>query len=138
MSAISVAIKIWAKTVILVIIGITIFGLVVKEFYVIFYAFLAVIFGGFITSPLLLIIWPLVKLSACLPYNNQARMMWLTFVLFCLYALIFILGVSVTNDHSIIRSAEVSQMLAIIIGVQLIAVITTRKSLYKFYEPIYS
>lgn len=105
--------------------------------WVILFIGLALILGFFVTSPLLIVISPIVKLSGALPYNRQSKMIWLIFFLFIMYWLIFIGLRLMAGDHyhGIVSKEEALFMLSIIV-VQFIAVRTTRKSLYKFYEQV--
>lgn len=139
-TSVSVAARIWAKTNFLVILIIAIAGIMSKEGgWVILFIGLALILGFFVTSPLLIVISPIVKLSGALPYNRQSRMIWLIFFLFIMYWLIFIGLRLMAGDryHGIVSKEEALFMLSIIV-VEFIAVRTTRKSLYKFYEQVES
>jgi hypothetical protein len=137
----SIAVKIWAKTISIAIIIGAICVLSEGVFCALVFVGLAVIFGFFITSPLLIIYSPLVKWSSLLPYSNQSRMAGLIFFLSLFYLLIFIgLMLSEAGSHGIYNKVIVSKegaifMLSIIV-VQFIAVRTTRKSLYKLYEQL--
>jgi hypothetical protein len=137
----SVAVKIWAKTIAMLIIIGSICALCLGVGWGILFVGLALIFGFFITLPLLIGISPLVKWSSLIPYSKQSRMGWLIFFLFLFYLLIFIgagllsvgyhdgfFGDFMTKDGAVC-------MLSIIV-VQFIAVRTTRKSLYKLYEQL--
>lgn len=137
-TSVSVAARIWAKTNFLVILIIAITGIVSEEGgWVILFIGLALILGFFITSPLLIVISPIVKLSGALPYTRQSKMIWLIFFLFIMYWLIFIGLRLMAGDHyhGIVSKEEALFMLSIIV-VQFIAVRTTRKSLYKFYDQV--
>ena len=139
-TSVSVAARIWAKTNFLAILIIAIAGIMSKEGgWVILFIGLALILGFFITSPLLIVISPIVKLSGALPYTRQSRMFWLIFFLFIMYWLIFIGLRLMAGDryHGIVSKEEALFMLSIIV-VQFISVRTTRKSLYKFYEQVES
>ena len=82
-TSVSVAARIWAKTNFLAILIIAIAGIMSKEGgWVILFIGLALILGFFVTSPLLIVISPIVKLSGALPYNRQSKMIWLIFFLF--------------------------------------------------------
>ena len=99
------------------------------------FAVLAVIFGFFITSPLLIIISPLVDWSSMMPYANRSKMTWLIFLLSVLYLLIVIGFCSIVQgSFNGMFSKEVALFFLSIIVVEFIAVRTTRKSLYKLYE----
>ena len=139
-TSVSVAARIWTKTNFLVILIFAIAGIMSKEGgWVILFIGLALILGFFVTSPLLIVISPIVKLSGALPYNRQSKMIWLIFFLFIMYWLIFIGLRLMAGDryHGIVSKEEALFMLSIIV-VQFISVRTTRKSLYKFYEQVES
>jgi hypothetical protein len=131
----SVAVKIWAKTISMVILILAICTLFDGEVWGLLFVGLALVFGFFLTSPLLIVISPLVKLSGALPYAKQSKMSWLIFFLFLMYWLIFIGLRLMAGDHyhGVVSKEEALFMLSIIV-VQFIAVRTTRKSLYKLYE----
>jgi hypothetical protein len=135
-----VAVKIWVKTISMAIIIGTMAALNEGEAEVaLAFVVIAVILGFFITSPLLIIYSPLVKLSSLLPYSNRSRMVCLIFFLFLFYLLFFIgmalLSVGYYDGFfkDFMTKGGVVFMLSIIV-VQFIAVSTTCKSLYKLYE----
>jgi hypothetical protein len=139
-TSVSVAARIWAKTNFIVILIIAIAGIMSRESgWVILFIGLALFFGFFVTSPLLIVISPMVKLSGALPYTRRSRMIWLIFFLFLMYWLIFIGLRLMAGDHyhGVVSKEEALFMLSIIV-VQFIAVRTTRASLYKFYEQVES
>jgi hypothetical protein len=139
-TSVSVAARIWAKTNSIVILVVAIWGLMSDEIgWVVLFIGLALIFGFFVTSPLLIVISPLVKLSGALPYTRQSKMGWLIFFLFLIYWLIFIGLRLMTGDHYHgVKSKEEALFMLSIIVAQFIAVRTTRKSLFKFYEQVES
>jgi hypothetical protein len=131
----SVAVKIWAKTISIVIVIMAISAILYGEGWAILVTGLCVIFGFFLTSPLLIVISPLVKWSSQLPYSNQSRMVWLMFYLVLMYSLIFTgLFLMMGNGMEVFMSGEGGMLFMSIIVVQFLAVRTTRKSLYKIYE----
>ncbi|AEW01892.1 hypothetical protein A4D02_07765 [Niastella koreensis] len=98
---------------------------------------LAVIFGFLLSSPLLVVISPLIKFSSRIPYASRSKMAWLIFSLFIIYSLILtglrlILG---DNYDGVVTKEDALLMLSTIV-VQFLAVRTTRKSLYKLYEQL--
>jgi hypothetical protein len=135
-TSVSVAARIWAKTNSILILVSAIGGIMSEDDgCVALYIGLALIFVFFITSPLLIVISPIIKLSGALPYSKQSKMIWLIFFLFLMYWLIFIVLRLMEGEHYHgIVSKEAALLMLSIIVVQFIAVRTTRKSLYKFYE----
>src|SRR5687768_2952861 len=98
MTSLSVAVKIWAKTIVM---NAVLWGLggVLAEGY---YAAIAAVFliGGFIvTLPLLMLISPLVTVSTRLPYRMPAKITWLTFILALLIFSIYV-SVSMAIDST--------------------------------------
>lgn len=135
-TAVSVASRIWAKTNVLVMVAASIEGLIYGEgVWLVLFTGLLLVFGFFVTSPLLIVISPLVKLSGALPYSKQSKMSWLIFFLFLVYWLLIFIIRLMNGDHyhGIVSKEEGVCMLSIIV-VQFIAVRTTRRSLYRFYE----
>jgi hypothetical protein len=130
MTSFSVGVKIWAKTVFLnaFLFGIT---LLFKADIMGFFIGIILLFGGFIVSmPLLLAVVPLINISTRLPYRIPARIAWLTFYLIVLIILFFMLLSSLTRESDFSASILKLLMWLSILSV-LVAVITTRKSLYK-------
>jgi hypothetical protein len=134
-TTLSVAVKIWAKTITIVIVIFAICAMVANDSWGYLFLGMALIFGYFVSSPLLIVISPLVKWSSRLPYANRSKMAWLVFCLFLVYWLIFIGLRLMAGDHyhGIVSKEEALFALSIIV-VQFIVVRTTRKSLYKLYE----
>ena len=135
-NSVSVAARIWAKTNVILVLMVAKGGLMSEDSDCVgLFIGLALIFVFFLTSPLLIIISPIIKLSGALPYTKQSKMIWLIFLLFLMYSLLFI-GLRLMDGeghHGIVSKDEVLFLLSIIVA-QIIVVRTTRKSLYKFYE----
>jgi hypothetical protein len=135
----SVAVKIWLKTISIAILIFAICAIVENDGWGFLFVGMALVFGFFVTSPLLIAISPMVKWSSRIPYANRSRMTWLIFFLFLFYLLIFIgIGLLSTGYYDnfikdfLTKDGAVC-MLSIIV-VQFIVVRTTKKSLYKLYE----
>ncbi len=132
----SVAVRIWAKSVAITILICSLNLLFEGGLWLmILFSGLALIFGFFITSPLLIIISPLVDWSAMMPYANRSKMTWLIFFLSVLYLLIVIGFCCIIQcNFNGMFSKEMALFFLIILVVEFIAVRTTRRSLYKLYE----
>jgi hypothetical protein len=135
-TSLSVAVRIWAKSVSITILILSISLLFNGEIWeMVLFVGLALIFGFFITSPLLIIISPLVEWSSMMPYANRSKMTWLIFFLSVLYLLIVIGFCSIVQGNfNGMFSKEVALFFLSIIVVEFIAVRTTRKRLYTLYE----
>ena len=131
----SVAVRIWAKSLIITMLLGTILVLRSGEIWAIVVMLGALFFGYFITSPLLIVISPLVEWSSIMPYANHSKMTWLIFFLAVLHLLIFT-GICslVDGNFNDVFSKESALFFLSIIVVQFIAVLTTRKRLYTLYE----
>ena len=134
-TSLSVAVRIWAKSLSISMAFGTILALRSGEFGVVIFMLLALLFGFFITSPLLIIISPLVQWSSMLPYANRSKMTWLIFFLSVLHLLLLIAVCSIVQGNfNDMLSNELGLFYLSIIIVQFIAVRTTRKRLYTLYE----
>src|SRR5690349_21394769 len=92
-----VALKIWARTLLLnaILMVFTVpAGIVIGGF---FGALGAAAVGFILTFPLLLLITPLVKISTKLPYDATARIFWLWFYLEALIVLFYVLFFELVN-----------------------------------------
>lgn len=132
----SVAVRIWIKTIVLGCILCGMLGFSESSGLMAFlYAVFFFIVGGMVTLPLLMFISPLVKFSARLPYNKQARTGWLFVCLFILYLLVYMLVAYMASGSFIdFNSPEVPVLMTATFVDLFISVTTTRKSLYKLYE----
>lgn len=133
MQSISVAARIWAKTVVLNAVLWGMWGLLTGNM---FHAFGSILFllGGFIvTLPLLMIIIPLVNISTLLPYGIPAKVAWLTFYLIGLIILFYGFFSIVQTGSFFKGDTWAGQFTGTTIAGLLIAVITTRRSLKKLY-----
>jgi hypothetical protein len=129
----SVAARIWAKTVFLNAFFTGMFGLLTGEMINVFVSIVVLIGGFILTLPLLMIITPLVAMSARLPYNIPAKSAWLTFFLSILIVLFYWLLSNITNGGYLEGRFWIGQLAGTTIGGLLIAVLTTRRSLNKLY-----
>jgi hypothetical protein len=133
MQSISVAARIWAKTIFLNAFFTGVLGLLTGEMINLFVSMI-VLFGGFIlTLPLLMFIAPLVTMSARLPYGIPAKSAWLTFFLILLIVLFYWLFSQVTINGYLEGRSWIGQLTGTTIFGLLVAVVTTRKSLNKLY-----
>ena len=131
----SVAVRIWAKSLSLIMLFGAIGCIVSGEIWGVLFVGLGLLFGFFITSPLLIVISPLVQWSSRMPYANISKMTWLIFFLAVFHQLIFT-GICclVQGNFNGLFSKGSALIFLSIIFVQFIAVITTRKRLYILYE----
>lgn len=132
MTSLSIAVRIWART---LFVGAFLWStgcMLAGEFFAAFICVIFLVAAFFVTLPLLMLITPLVRVSAWLPYNIQAKTAWLTF---WLALLIFLLYVWVSgfkilgNDLFTLNLILVSLLAGL-----LFAVITTRKRLRELYS----
>ena len=126
MISLSVAIRIWVKTVAM---NAFLWGIWSVLRGSIWEAFGSILFflGGFVvTLPLLMFIVPLVNVSTLLDYSIPAKIAWLTFYLIVMIILFYRLIP--------IGDSLAFQLTGFTIGGLLIAVVTTRKSLNKLYK----
>lgn len=133
MKSLSVAAKIWAKTVFLNAFfwgaGALFTGNIIEVF-----KSMLLFFGGFIvTLPLLMLIVPLVNVSALLPYNIAARIAWLTFYLIALIVAFYAVYSKVTTHGFFGSQWRDNSLIGTTIAALVVAVITTRKSLVKLH-----
>lgn len=133
MSTISVAIRIWAKTVFLNAFLFGMWALFTGDIFEMLGAGLVLIGGFIITLPLLILVVPLVTVSNWLPYGIPARTTWLTFFLGLLILALYAV-VSLFMDDALFKTGSVvNRLLGTTIAGLLVAVLTTRKSLSKLY-----
>src|SRR5690348_9379134 len=102
MSSVSIAVKLWAKTVTLNAMLFGIIGIVAGEFKDAAVAVLLLVGGFIITLPWLVFIILIVKASTWLPYSNSAKIGWLTFGLMVLIIIIYSI-VCMIMDQNLIR-----------------------------------
>ncbi len=134
-SPLFVAVRIWVKSVLMTIVILSINILLSNELFAILFLLGALLVGFFITSPLLIVISPLVEWSSLMPYANRSKNDLADLFTICLYLLIFIgLASLIQGNFNGMFSKEVALLFLSIIVVEFIAVRTTRKSLYKLYE----
>jgi hypothetical protein len=133
MKSISVAVRIWAKTVVLNAILFGIWGMLTRDIMNMLGSVLLLIGGIITTVPLLMVIAPLIKVSNSLPYNIPAKTSWLTFFLMLLIIVIYEWASLIIDDTLFKTGSMVSVLLGTTIMGLVIAVLTTRRSLNKLY-----
>lgn len=133
MSSVSIAVKLWAKTVTMNAILFGILGLAGGEFKRAAIAVILLVGGFIITLPWLVFIILIVKASTWLPYSNSAKIGWLTFGLIVLIIIIYSIACLIMDQNLIHYGPEEMGVIFITILALVIAVITTRKSLIKLY-----
>jgi hypothetical protein len=134
MTSFSVAIRIWVKTVFLF--GVCVGFAATREegIFGLLFAALAFFLGFIITLPLLLPIYSLVDISRRLiHYGIPARLAWLTFYLSLMFFLFYELVSQIAGNHFIDIGEFFCQWILITMGILLVAVLTTRKSLNILY-----
>lgn len=133
MSSVSIAVKLWAKTVTLNAILFGILGLVSGEFMRALIAVILLVGGFIITLPWLVFIILIVKASTWLPYSNSAKIGWLTFGLMVLIIIIYSIICMIMDQNLISYGPKELGVIFTTISALVIAVITTRKSLIELY-----
>jgi hypothetical protein len=132
MTSISVAARIWMKAVLLFGISIGLIAALEGDFFGLLLAALAFFFGFIVTLPLLLPIFALIDLSKRLSqYSIPARIAWLTFFLILLFYFYYELISKIKGFDEF--NSFFSYLIFFTIGVLLVAVLTTRKSLNELY-----
>jgi hypothetical protein len=126
MISLSVAIRIWVKTVAMNAFLWGIWSVIRGNIWEAFGSVLLFLGGFLVTLPLLMIIVPLVDASTLLPYSIPAKIAWLTFYLIVMIILFYRL-IPMVDSWAF-------QLTGFTIGGLLIAVVTTRKSLNKLYK----
>jgi hypothetical protein len=131
MQSLAVSARIWGKTIFLNACFFGLGGVLTGDIFKVLGAGLLLI-GGFVcTLPLLLLMVPLVNISALLPYNLAARIAWLTFY-FVIIVILFCLFFSLVEKRAAV-SSYAYELMATTLSALLVAVLTSRKSLKKFY-----
>lgn len=133
MSSVSIAVKLWAKTVTMNAILFGIIGLFVGRIEQALVAVILLIGGFIVTLPWLVFIILIVKASTWLPYSNSAKIGWLAFGLIVLIIIIYSIACLIM-DQNLMRYGpkEMGVIFTTILGL-VIALITTRKSLIELY-----
>lgn len=133
MTHVSVAIRLWAKTVALNAVFWGAGGVFIGEYWRIMAAMLFMVAGFLVTLPLLMLIAPLVRLSTWFPYSIPAKIGWLTFSL-ALVIIIFYSAASLIIEQKLFNhDSPVNTMMGTTLAGLLVAVLTTRKSLVKLH-----
>ncbi len=126
MISLSVAIRIWVKTVALNAFLWGVWNVLRGSIWEALGAILLLLGGFVVTLPLLMFIVPLVNVSTLLDYSIPAKIAWLAFYLIIMIILFYRLIP--------IGDSLAFQLTGFTIGGLLIAVVTTRKSLNKLYK----
>lgn len=133
MTHVSVAVRLWAKTVFMNAVFWGAGGMFIGEYWRLPASFLFLLGGFLVTLPLLMLIAPLVRLSTWFPYSIPAKVGWLTFSL-ALVIIIFYSGASLIIEQQLFRhNSPVNSMMCTTLAGLLVAVLTTRKSLVKLH-----
>ena len=126
MISLSVAIRIWVKTVVLNAFLWGVWNVLRGSIWEALGSILLLLGGFVVALPLLMFIVPLVNVSTLLDYSIPAKIAWLTFYLIIMIILFYRLIP--------IGDSLAFQLTGFTIGGLLIAVVTTRKSLNKLYK----
>jgi len=126
MISLSVAIRIWVKTVALNAFLWGVWSVLRGSIWEALGSILLLLGGFVVALPLLMFIVPLVNVSTLLDYSIPAKIAWLTFYLIVMIILFYRL---IPMGDSL-----AFQLTGFTIGGLLIAVVTTRKSLNKLYK----
>lgn len=133
MTPVSVAVKLWAKTLVMNAVLFGVGGIFIGEFWRAPASVLCLIGGFIVTLPLLMLITPLVRLSTWLPYSISAKIGWLSFSL-ALVIIIFYSAASLLMEQKLFSSGSpINTSMGCTLSGLLIAVFTTRKSLIKLH-----
>jgi hypothetical protein len=131
MKAAYTGVLIWGKTVCLTSFMFGVRAIFVDDWSEFGMAFVILFLGLLFTLPLLLVIIPLVDLSARLPYSIHARVAWLTFYLMLIILAFYtVLGAGASSGGD----KKLLQFMGMTIAGLLVAVFTTRTSLKKMYH----
>lgn len=133
MGSVSIAVKLWAKTITMNAIFFGILGLVTGGFARAAIAIILLVGGFIITLPWLVFIILIVKASTWLPYSNSARIGWLTFGLTVLIIIIYSIACLIMDQNLIGYGTEEMWVIFTTILGLVVAVITTRKSIIELY-----
>ena len=133
MTPVSVAVKLWAKTLVMNAVLFAIGGILIGEYWRVPASALCFIGGFIVTMPLLMLITPLVRLSTWLPYSITAKIGWLAFSLL-LVIIIFYSAASLLIEQQLFsKGSPINTSMGCTITGLVIAVLTTRKSLLKLH-----
>jgi hypothetical protein len=134
MISLSVAARIWVKTVAMNAFLWGVWSVLRGNIWEAFGSILVLLGGIIVTLPLLMFIVPLVNVSALLPYSIPAKIGWLTFYLIVMIVLFYGLFSHVESNIFFNTNSWAGKLMGSTIGGLLIAVLTTRKSLNKLYK----
>ena len=133
MTPVSIAVKLWAKTLVMNAVLFGAGGIFIGEYWRAPASALCLIGGFIVTLPLLMLITPLVRLSTWLPYSIPAKIGWLSFSLM-LVIIVFYSAASLLMEQKLFNSGSpINTSMGCTMAGLLIAVLTTRKSLMKLH-----
>jgi hypothetical protein len=134
MISLSVAARIWVKTVAMNAFLWGVWSVLRGNIWEAFGSVLLLLGGFIVTLPLIMFIVPLVNVSALLPYSVPAKITWLAFYLIIMIILFYRLFSHVESNIFFEANSWAGKLMGTTIGGLLIAVVTTRKSLNKLYK----
>lgn len=133
MTSVSVAVRLWAKTVAMNAVFWGVGGICIGEYWRVISALFFMVVGFLVTLPLLMVIAPLVRLSTCFPYSVPAKIGWLTFSLALVIIIFYSTASLIMKQQLFIPDSPVNTMMGTTLAGLLFAVLTTRKSLVKLH-----
>jgi hypothetical protein len=133
MTHVSVAVRLWAKTVALNAVFWGVGGIYIGEYWRVISALFFMIAGFLVTLPLLMLIAPLVRLSTWFPYSIPAKIGWLTFSLAVVIIVFYSVASLIIEQRLFSHHSPVNTMMGTTLAGLLVAVLTTRKSLVKLH-----
>jgi hypothetical protein len=133
MTHVSVAVRLWAKTVVLNAVFWGVGGVFIGEYWRLPASFLFLLGGFLVTLPLLMLISPLVRLSTWFPYSIPAKIGWLTFSLALMIVIFYSAASLIIEQKLFAHNSPVNTMMGTTLAGLLVAVLTTRKSLVKLH-----
>jgi hypothetical protein len=133
MTPVSVAVRLWAKTVAMNAVFWGIGGIYIGEFWRVISALFFLIGGFIVTLPLLMVITPLVRLSTWLPYSIPAKIGWLSFSLLLVIIIVYSATSLIIEDKLFVHDSPMNTMMGCTMAGLLVAVVTTRKPLTKLH-----
>lgn len=135
MQSISVCAKLWWKTVFLNACFFGIAGVFTGDIFRVLSAGILLVSGFICSLPLLALMVPLVNISALLPYGLPAKIAWIIFYLIIIIVLFYMFFSLVEKGAVFVSNSYALQLTCTSIAGLLVAVLTTRSSLKKFYTP---
>ena len=133
MTHVSVAVRLWAKTVAMNAVFWGVGGIYIGEYWRVISALFFMVVGFLVTLPLLMLIAPLVRLSTWFPYSIPAKIGWLTFSLALVIIIFYSVASLIIEQKLFSHDSPVNTMMGTTLAGLLVAVLTTRKSLVKLH-----